>query len=369
MMNRTARGGQFKWLKGAWLLLGMLFIGLPLAAQEANSYHIYVDFLSGTQRGEGGDTVDVIDPATLKVVQSIKGLTGTHGMGFSPDGSRIYVADEGENVLAVVDHKTGNIIKKIPLTGDPNTLAVTKDGGRVIIGLRQGPGPKDKVSRSTTGSLDVVDTKTLERVRSIPMHGGLHDIYLTPDGKYVVAGSEEAKSVTVVDVQTEQPVWEVKIDDNVNTMAFEANPDGSTNRIFVQTNVERGFQVLDFAQRKIVAKITLPDTEASKLATSQGKKEHCHGTFVSPDNKTYWINSQLENVVYAYSLPDLKLIGHVALGARPDWIAISPDSTRVYDGNADEGTLSVVDAKAMKEVARIPSSQLGGLRIFRVYTH
>ena len=42
-------------------------------------------------------------------------------------------------------------------------------------------------------------------------------------------------------------------------MAFEANADGSTRRIFVQLSKLNGFAVVDFAARRDVARITLPD--------------------------------------------------------------------------------------------------------------
>ncbi len=36
-----------------------------------------------------------------------------------------------------------------------------------------------------------------------------------------------------------------------------------------------------------------------------------HGSGVTPDGKTLWIASRDSNAVFAYSLPDLKLLGHV----------------------------------------------------------
>src|ERR1019366_7054864 len=40
-----------------------------------------------------GDTVDVIDPATNKVVQVIRGIELPHGIAFSLDGTRIYISN------------------------------------------------------------------------------------------------------------------------------------------------------------------------------------------------------------------------------------------------------------------------------------
>lgn len=362
-----------------WLVLGIVLLTMPLVAKTL----VYVDYQgleSYTDRPDPIiDNILVIDPDTQKVVQRIKGITTAYTIDFSPDKKRIYVCSESESVLFVVDQKTGKVIKKVPLSGSPNTFVVTKDGGRVIVGIRQAPGPVDIQLRSRTGALDVIDTTRLERVRSIPMKGGLHDIYLTPDGKYVVAGSGEAHTVTVVDVQTEQPVWQVNVGSYVNNSAIEANPDGSTRRIFVTRHGLRGFDVVDFAERKLVAEIKLPETEASRGSWKDGpatqeevqaivgkKVAQDHGTGVSPDNKTFWINNELDHAVYVYSLPDLTLLGHVSIGKRPNWLAFSPDGKQVYDLNTNDDTLSIIDVRSMKEVARMQLERHPGHRVFKV---
>src|SRR5712671_3741084 len=57
-----------------------------------------------------GDTVDVVDPATNKVVQTIQGIELPHGVVFSPDGARVYISNESESVLDVVDGSSGRIV-------------------------------------------------------------------------------------------------------------------------------------------------------------------------------------------------------------------------------------------------------------------
>jgi YVTN family beta-propeller protein len=105
-----------------------------------------------------GDTVDVIDPAANTVVQVIHGIELPHGINFSPDGARVYVSNESESVLDVVNRKSGEILRKVPLSGRPNNIAITKDGRRVLVGIR-----------APEGALDVIDTVSLIRIKSIPV--------------------------------------------------------------------------------------------------------------------------------------------------------------------------------------------------------
>jgi YVTN family beta-propeller protein len=82
-----------------------------------------------------------------------------------------------------------------------------------------------------------------------------------------------------------------------------------------------------------------------------------HGIGIAPNGKTLWVNGNLTDpngCVYVYSLPDLKLLGNAPTGIQPRWIAFSPDSKKVYDANQGDHTVSVIDAKTLKEVARIP---------------
>jgi YVTN family beta-propeller protein len=321
------------------------------SAESSSTTLIYIT-------NSAGGTVDVIDPATNRVVQVIRGIELPHGIAFSPDGTRVYISNESESVLDVVDRKSGEILKKVSLSARPNNLAITKDGERVLVGIRIEP-----------GVIDVIDTTSLRRVKSIPVDGSVHNVFVTPDGKYAVSGSIENKAATVVDLQTEQVVWEVKFDRPVRPMAFETNPDGSTNRIFVQLGGFNGFAVVDFAKRAEVGRIKLPD-QPGGFGIAEGRTgTPSHGIGVAPDGKWLWVNSTFANAVFKYSLPELTLMGYAALpqihplghpptGSVPEWITFTPDSKVVYISNSAAGSVSAFDTTTLKEIAVIPVGEV-----------
>jgi DNA-binding beta-propeller fold protein YncE len=213
------------------LSLGLLLSLAPLSA-SAREVLIYVT-------DSGGDRVEAIDPTADKVVQVIGGIAFPHGIGFSPDGSQIYISNESKNVLDIVDRSSGQITDEVALSGRPNNIAVTKDGGRVLVAIRNGK-----------GALDVIDTATRRLVKSILVNAPLHNVYVTPDGKYAIAGSIAGQMVTVIDLATDQPAWGVRFEAGVRPMAIEANPDGSTKRIFVELSEFHGAVIVDFAMHK-----------------------------------------------------------------------------------------------------------------------
>ncbi|HEV2985478.1 MAG TPA: YncE family protein, partial [Vicinamibacterales bacterium] len=191
-----------------WQTLKTWVLGQTASSASAKKVRII-------QTNSAGDDVDIIDPVTNKVVGVITGIEVNHGAAVAPDGSRIYVSDEAESSLAVADAQTFKVIKRIPLSGHPNNIAVGRDGRRVYVGIIQAP-----------GGVDVIDTASLQRVKTIPTKGTIHNAYVTPDGKYVVAGSIQGKTVNVIDAQTEQPVWTLEMDLGIRPMTFNSNPDG-----------------------------------------------------------------------------------------------------------------------------------------------
>jgi YVTN family beta-propeller protein len=77
-----------------------------------------------------------------------------------------------------------------------------------------------------------------------------------------------------------------------------------------------------------------------------------------------WVVSRVSNYVYAYSLPDLKLLGQVAfpvvqlpgrqpIGGSPHWITFTPDSKTVYVSLDGIDEVLAIDVASRKEVARI----------------
>src|SRR2546423_5323884 len=196
----------------------ILAVALPLATLSLQAATVRI-----VQTNSAGDSVMLIDPATNKVVGEIGGIEVNHGAAPSPDGTRLYITNEAESTLDVADLKTLKVIKNIPLTNHPNNVAVSKDGKRVYVAIVAG-----------AGAVDVIDAGALTRTKSIRTEGGIHNVYVTPDGKFVVAGSIPGRKVIVIDQKTEEVLWTVPTRDGVRPMAFDANADGSTKRIFLQ---------------------------------------------------------------------------------------------------------------------------------------
>ena len=319
------------------VLAGILLIAWSMGAAPKN--------LRIIQTNSAGDNIHLIDPATNKVVGEISGIEASHGVTASPDGTRIYVSNESNNTVDVVDAKTLKVVKEIPLSGNPNNISITPDGRKIYVAIIQAP-----------GAVDVIDTASLKIIKTIPTKGGIHNLYVTPDGKYVAAGSPRGKRLNVIDTQTDEVAWTLDPGLEIRPMTFVTNPDGSTKWIVVQSTFN-GFVIVDFATHKEVQRINNPDLPAGMKTVSAGADES-HGIAVTADGKTLVVNSRLNNYLYTYSLPDLKLSGSAYLGATgakgAAWVTLTPDSKTAYVAMAVTNNVAVVDLKTMKEVTCIP---------------
>ena len=295
------------------------------------------------QTNAAGDNSHVIDPVTNKVIATIEGTEVPHGVAAAPDGNRVYITIESKRSLGVVDPKTWKVIKEIPLSGRPNNLMVSKDSKKVYVGIAQAP-----------GAVDVIDTATMTNVKSVKVEGSVHNVYVTPDGKFAVSGSVGSSVISVIDTTTDTVAWTYKETSGIRPMIFDTNKDGSTRNIYVQLTDYHGVAVVDFATHKEVSRFELPAVpgEEKELEGLQGAP--AHGLAVTPDQKMLLATSKWYGAMYAYSIPDYKLLGTVVVGSHPEWVTLTPDGARAYIGVAGDDQTVAVDLKALKVLARIP---------------
>ena len=348
--QQTLRGG-------VTALAGILLCTVSFSSATAQQSKLRI-----VQTNSAGDNVHIIDAATNKVVAEIKGIEAPHGVTVAPDGSRIYISEQANNTVTVVDGKTLEVTKRIPLSGNPNLIDLTPDGRWLYVAIAltyDDLSDFPQIKANASGGVDVIDTASLQNVKTIPLKGGVHDLNVTPDGKYVIVGNSRgakppANVMTVVDTRTNDVAWTMSMSPAPSPMAVTKNPDGSTDKIYAQNGSLNGFAVVDFATRVRTNQIKLPDLPAAQQNPFGGPAAS-HGIAVTSDQKTLLVNSRLNSTLYAYALPDVKLLGGVPLsGKGAGWLTITPDDKTAYVANEHTNNVSVVDIKSLKETAVVP---------------
>jgi DNA-binding beta-propeller fold protein YncE len=172
-----------------------------------------------------------------------------HGVVVAPDGSRLHIPAEGDEMVDVVDARTLRVIKRIgPLTARPNNIAMTVDGRKVYVAINSAP-----------GGVDVIDTQSLTITKHLALNSvTIHNPCVTPDGRHLIASSGSAATPTlhVIDTRTDELLWSRDFPGtSVRPVAFHTHPDGSMKWILVNLAGLNGFAVLDFETREVIRTI------------------------------------------------------------------------------------------------------------------
>ena len=327
------------------LAAGTLFLAGPLAAQIQTSP---LAGRNGTaviiaQTSSGGSDTHLIDPVSNKVIGIIEGLGLPHGITVNPEGTKYYVTNEHDISVDVIDARTLQVIKRIPLAARPNNIASSSRARKVYAAISRAP------------MVQVIDMDTDEIVKTIPMAGGVHNTFATPDGRYITAGMIGARTLSVIDTSKDEIAWSLgpeAMTEGVRPMGFETNPDGSTKRIFVNISSLEGFVVVDFEKRAVVDKIVAPRAPLSKYNLIGVRNSLAHGVDVLADQSAVWVVSRVSGRVVGWTLPDLEWIGGVDVGVS-SWLTSTPDSRYLYVATTGRDETTVVDLETLTVVDRI----------------
>ena len=301
------------------------------------------------QTNYAGSNAHIIDPVTNEVVDTIEGVPKAHAVVNHPDGTYFYFANEHIDVVDVVDIQTREVVEQIPLMDRPNKLVINKAFGKLYVGIRD------------SAFVQVIDLDSHTVVKTIPVLHGVHNVYVTKDDKYVIAGlgatpaTRDEHTIQVIDPNTDEVAWGIALDGHrVRPMAIESHPDGSPNRVFAQATRLNGFFVVDWDKREAVDFISPPPLPVSQQNFDGIQEGTGHGLLVLPDQSALWYASRLDSRVYAWSLPGLEFLGGIEVGPSPQWLTATPDSQTLYVSMVGSMETVALNTNTHEIVARIP---------------
>ena len=179
---------------------------------------LWVSELKDVLRFEVGSEGTIADPTSpVKIPLSSSAPSGAlaDGLALSPDGSKLYVALNGNNALGVIETSTNTLVREIPVGNAPREVVIA--GTRAFVSDQGGrrPVPGDTTNASdgtaivsdpstgaaTTGSVSVVDLPS-ETV-SDTINVGLGPDGETLDGSTLFVTNSNSDSVSIIDTATD----------------------------------------------------------------------------------------------------------------------------------------------------------------------
>ena len=332
------------------MFLGASLLGTPLSAQKVprlDSYDgVVVRIL---QSNNAGNVQHIIDPLTNEVVGVIEGCPRPHNLFAHPEGLYYYCTSEVENTLDVYDTRSLQLVEQLPLTARPNKAAINKKHRKIYVGIAAAP------------FVDVFSLDTHEKLGSVPVTTGIHNVYVTPDGNWVLAGlnARSENSIEVIDPNIDEVVRTISLVDDqgvhhtVRPMALLKADDGSTDKLFAHGSGVNGIWVVDWETGEKERMLFPPPLPAWQRNADGNQGAPMHGLEVLPDRSAVWASSRLDSRIYGWSLPDYEFLGGIEVGPTANWMTSTPDSKYMYVAVSGSDYTIAIDLQTHEIVAKM----------------
>ena len=189
-----------------------------------------------------GDTLSIINLASLEVIASVVTGDYPHGQRLSPDGRMIWVANVNSGNVSVIDTSTLKETAQIDVGVTPVQVGFLPDGSRVYVSLRD----ENRVA--------VIDTKTQTVVATVEVGRSPIQLHATPDGRFVYVANQGTEAnpddtVSVIDVATNSVTATIRTGRGAHGVMVSS--DG--NDVFVTNMFDGTVSVIDIASQKVLA--------------------------------------------------------------------------------------------------------------------
>jgi YVTN family beta-propeller protein len=297
----------------------------------------------------GSNTVDVIDPATYKIIGHFPVGKQPQHVVPSYDLRRLWVLNDLGDSVTEIDPATGRKGETLPVE-DPYNMYFTPDGKYAI------------VVAEAKQRLDFRDAQTMKLVDSVKVDcKGVDHMDFTSDGRFLIASCEFAAELIKVDVANRKVVGSIHLEKGGMPQDVKTSPDGkvfyvadmmangiylidpdSFTRIdfiptgkgthglyvsrdskvlYVSNRGEGSITVLDLATRKPVTKWEIPHGGSPDMGG------------VSADGKVLWLSGRYNAEVYAFDTSDGHLLARIKVGKGPHGLCVYPQPGRYSLGH------------------------------------
>ena len=197
--------------------------------------------------------------------------------------------------------------------------------------------PKVYVGLFKDDAVAVIDSATLQVLRTIPVPKGPHGLVVTPDGAKVYVSSDGASTVSVIDTATDRVVGTIEVGPNPHGLAMA--PDG------------RRVLVSGWGANQAIVIDTASDRVAGRVPVAQA-----HNGALGRDGRTAWVGSQQQGALalVRIDLEKMAEVSRVQLDKTPRALDLSPDGSRLYFTVAGTAAVLVLDTATGQVVAQVP---------------
>ena len=263
-------------------------------------------------------------PARLQVGSPVS--VGQDPTGVAVSGDRVFVVNQLDKTLSVIDGTAGNTT--IPLGATPSAVVVSPDASRAYVTLL-----------GSTGNVAVVDTSSGQIVKNITVGANPAALAMTADGRRVYVTNGGSNTLSVIDTNPASATYNTEI----SRITVGAQPSG-----IAVTPDGRWLYVTMPASDSVAVVDTV-----TNAVTTIGVGDSPRGVAVTPDGKQAYVvnyDGTVSVVSPGYTYP----VSQIAVGPQPTSVAISRDGTAFVTNGND--TVSLIDTRSQSVFATITLS-------------
>lgn len=279
--------------------------------------------------------VDVTSPEAV-VTGSVTVGTSPQGLAFSPDGRKLYVANQGS--VSLVSTVTNKVL--VPSSSLPNTaravptgIVASPDGKRVYVGTgASGVAALDAALVQAIPGESITGFTTGDGTQVSPQA-----LALSPDGvRLYVADNQPGGVVRIVTLSSRSFVSSPVFGAGLVPVGVAASPDGT--RVYATVRDSQRIAADFIASLDARTGIPAPST------VTLGVGAEPTAIAFAPDGRTAYVANRGANTVTVIDAAGNTIRATISGLRAPTGIAVSPDGAKVLVANGGDDTVSVIDA-------------------------
>lgn len=247
---------------------------------------------------KSADGIGLVDAVQKRFLRKIPAGSDPEQFCLSPDGSKIFIANEDVGATTILDAATGKVVTFVPVSREPEGVGVSPDGGFFY------------VTCETAGDVFVIDAKTYKKIGHMVVHPRPRSVAFLPDGSRAFIPSESVGELNVINTTNQTLLKVITLPKGSRPMTVKVSPDG--RRVYASTG--RGGTVCVVDARTYDVLNTIP----------VGKRPW--GIAFSPDGKYLFSANGPSDDVSVVDLATEKEIARVKSPGSPWGIVAVPDA-------------------------------------------
>ena len=280
---------------------------------------------------ERGNEVVVLNP-DLTERKRIETSRRPRDMQFNAAQDKLYVACGDDDVIDVIDVATLEVIDSIPTGPSPEVFTFSLDEKQIY------------VSNEEDSTLEIIDVASKIVIARVPTGAEPEGVIKSVDGKTVFVTSEVADMVHVVDIATARVTKNIIV--GTRPRRFVVTPDGT--ELWVTDELSSEVHVIDLATLAVAEVLTfLPPGFRPEDVTPVGMT-------ITNDGSKVIISLGRANHIVFVDTKSREVLAYTLVGSRAWDVDLSRDEATAFVANGLSDDITIVDVASMKAVQSVP---------------